>query len=110
LVSLAEYYLNKQVPRSDIDRIREKIRLRQYDMSAHAMEEMAEDMLTILDVEEAVLIGQVIRVEKDDPRGTKYIVVGTGLDQQTPVGIVGRFASNGRYLIITVYEVTEAQG
>ncbi|BAY97019.1 hypothetical protein NIES37_09560 [Tolypothrix tenuis PCC 7101] len=98
------------MPRSDIDRIREKIRLRQYDMSAHAMEEMAEDMLTILDVEEAVLTGQVIRVEKDDPRGTKYIVVGTGLDQQTPVGIVGRFASNGRYLIITVYEVTEAQG
>ena len=98
------------MPRSDIDRIREKIRLSQYDMSAHAMEEMAEDMLTILDVEEAVLRGQVIRVEKDDPRGTKYIVVGTALDQQTPVGIVGRFASNGRYLIITVYEVTEAQG
>jgi hypothetical protein len=98
------------VPRSDIDRIRKKIRLREYDMSAHAMEEMAEDMLTILDVEEAVLRGQVIRVEKDDPRGTKYIVVGTALDQQTPVGIVGRFASNGRYLIITVYEVTELEG
>ncbi len=65
------------MPRSDIDRIREKIRLREYDMSAHAMEEMAEDILTILDVEEAVLRGQVIRVEKDDPRGTKYIVVGT---------------------------------
>ncbi|MEH2001469.1 MAG: DUF4258 domain-containing protein [Nostoc sp.] len=60
------------------------------------MEEMAEDMLTILDVEEAVMRGQVIRVKKDDPRGTKYIVVGTALDQQTPVGIVGRFASNGR--------------
>lgn len=39
--------------RSDIDRIREKIRLRQYDMSAHAMEEMTEDILTILDVEAA---------------------------------------------------------
>ncbi|RUS95924.1 hypothetical protein DSM106972_089370 [Dulcicalothrix desertica PCC 7102] len=98
------------MPRSDIDRIREKIRLHQYDMSAHAMEEMAEDFLTILDVEEAVLNGQVIRIEKDDPRGTKYIVVGTALDQQTPVGVVGRFASNGRYLIITVYEVTELEG
>jgi hypothetical protein len=78
-------------------------------MSAHAMEEMAEDLLTILDVEEAVLSGQVIRVEKDDPRGTKYIVVGTALDQQTPVGVVGRFASTGNYLIITVYEVTELE-
>jgi hypothetical protein len=71
-------------------------------MSAHAMEEMAEDILRILDMEEAVMRGQVIRVEKDDPRGTKYIVVGTALNQQTPVGIVGRFASNG-YVIITVY-------
>ncbi len=65
--------------RSDIDRIKEKIRLRQYDMSAHAMEEMAEDFLTILDVEAAVLSGQVIRSQKDDPRGTKYIVVGRHL-------------------------------
>lgn len=98
------------MPRNDIDRIREKIRLRQYDMSAHAMEEMAEDLLTILDVEEAVLGGQIIGVERDDPRGTKYIVVGAALNQQTPVGVVGRFASNGRYLIITVYEVTELEG
>ncbi len=63
-----------------------------------------------MDVEEAVLSGQVIRVEKYDSRGTKYIVVGTALDQQTPVGVVGRFASTGRYLIITVYEVTELEG
>ena len=98
------------MPRNDIDRIKEKIRLRQYDMSAHAMEEMAEDMLTILDIEEAILSGQIIRVEKDDLRGTKYVVVGTALDRQTPVGVVGRFASNGRYLIITVYEVTELEG
>ena len=96
--------------RNDIDRIRQKIRFGEYDMSAHAMEEMAEDMLTILDVEEAILSGQITRVEKDDPRGTKYIVVGTALDRQTPVGVVGRFASNGRYLIISVYEVTEFEG
>jgi hypothetical protein len=98
------------VPRNDIDRIREKIRLQQYDMTAHAMEEMAEDFLTILDVEEAVLNGQVLRVEKDDPRGSKYVVVGTALDRQTPVGVVGRFVSSGQYLIITVYEVTELEG
>lgn len=95
--------------RSDINCIREKIRLRQYDMSAHAMEEMAEDFLTILDVEEATLNGQLIRVEKDDPRGTKYVIVGTALDQQTSVGVVGRFASSEQYLIITVYAVTELE-
>jgi Domain of unknown function (DUF4258) len=97
------------VPRSDIDRIREKIRRLQYDMSAHAMEEMAEDFLSILDVEAAVLNGRIARIETEDPRGTKYVVEGTALDQQTPVGVVGRFASSGRYLIITVYEVTELE-
>lgn len=97
------------MPSNDIYRIREKIRLRQYDMTAHATEEMAEDLLTILDVEEAVLNGHIIRVEKDDPRGTKYVVAGTALDQQMPVGVVGRFLSNGRYLIITVYEITELE-
>jgi hypothetical protein len=40
------------VSRNAIDRIRDKIRLRQYDMSAHAMEEMAEDLL--LDIQEEV--------------------------------------------------------
>ena len=74
------------------------------------MEEMAEDMLSILDVEEAVLSGQIIRFEKDDPRGTKYVVVGTALEQQTLVGVVGRFASSGRYLIITVYSITDFEG
>lgn len=97
------------MPPNDIYRIREKIRLRQYDMTAHAMEEMAEDLLTILDIEEAVLSGRIIRAEKDDPRGTKYVVAGTALDRQTPVGVVGRFLGNGRYLIITVYEITELE-
>lgn len=90
----------------DLERIREKVRLRQYDMSAHAMEEMAEDMLTILDVESAILNGQISRIEKEDPRGTKYVIEGVALDRQTPVGVVVRFSSSGRTLIITVYEVT----
>jgi hypothetical protein len=98
------------VPNNDIERIRQKIRLQQYDMSAHAMEEMAEDYLTIMDVETAILNGRVVRVEKDDPRGSKYIVAGTALDLQTPVGVVGRFATSGRYLIITVYEITKLEG
>jgi hypothetical protein len=54
----------------------------------------------------AVLNGHIVRVERDDPRGTKYVIEGTAADQKTPVGVAGRFAGNDRYLIITVYEVT----
>lgn len=97
------------MPRDTLKRIREKIRLRQYDMTAHAMEEMVEDLLDVVDVEHAILTGRIIRIEKDDPRGTKYVIHGKAIDQLTLVGVVGRFTSRERYLIITVYEVTELE-
>ena len=78
-------------------------------MTVHAMEEMAEDDLDILDVEQAVLNGQVVRREKDDPRGMKYVIEGLAADGETSVGVVGRFLDGEHYLIITVYEVTKEQ-
>jgi len=51
-------------------------------MTAHAMEEMAEDDLDILDVEQAVLDAQITRTEKSDFRGTKYTIQGTAADTQ----------------------------
>ncbi len=92
--------------RSWIERIRDGIRLRQYDMTAHAMEEMAEDDLDILDVEHAVLSGRVVQIQRADPRGNKYVLEGTATDGTTLVGVVGRFAGGARYLIVTVYKVT----
>lgn len=74
-------------------------------MTLHAAEEMAEDDLDIFDIEAAILNGQVVHRTKRDPRGTKYTVEGLALDGETPVGIVGRFHANDRFLIITVYEV-----
>jgi hypothetical protein len=55
------------------------------------------------------LNGQIAKTEKNDPRGTKYVVRGLATDEETPVGVVGRFTDAGRYLIITVYEVTDAE-
>lgn len=97
------------MPPSRIERIREKIRLRQYDMSAHAMEEMAEDGLDIEDVQRAILKGNIVRTDRDDPRGTRFVVEGVGVDGITPVGVVGRFTSTERYLIITVYKITKLE-
>lgn len=78
-------------------------------MTVHAMEEMAEDNLDIFDIEQAALNGHVVRKEKDELLGFKYIVEGTAVDGVTRVGIVGRFKSTQRYLIITVYEVDQDQ-
>lgn len=70
------------------------------------MEEMVEDLLDILDVEAAILSGTISRLEKEDPRGTRYVVIGFADDQRTPVGVVGRFVHESRFLIITVYVAT----
>jgi Domain of unknown function (DUF4258) len=78
-------------------------------MTVHAMEEMAEENLDIQDIEHALLGGKVARIEKNDPRGTKYVVEGVAVNGQTPVGVVGRFTPAGRYLIITVYEIAGAE-
>ena len=76
-------------------------------MTVHAVEEMAEDNLDITDVEHAVLTGRIARIERDDPKGNKHVIEGVAVDGVTAIGVVGRFTGNDRYLIITVYEITE---
>lgn len=57
-------------------------------------------------MEYAVLTGRVARIERDDPRGNKYVIEGMAADGASPVGVVGRFTGGGRYLIITAYAIT----
>ena len=74
-------------------------------MTQHANEEMAEDNLDILDIETSILCGQITKIEKNDPRGTKYTIEGMIKDNKTFVATVGRFTTTGKYRIITVYEI-----
>jgi Domain of unknown function (DUF4258) len=97
------------MPQRVLNRIREAIRNETYDMTAHAVEEMAEDRLDFVDVEMSILNGKLVKTEKNDPRGARYTIHGVGADGITPVGTVGRFTGTGRYLLITVYEVTEPE-
>ena len=93
------------MPRKILERIRDKIRSNDYDFSKHAHDEMNEDRLHTADAEQAILTGRIERAEKDDPRGTKYVILGVGADGVTPVGTVGRFDEAGYYLILTVYKL-----
>ena len=74
-------------------------------MTAHATEEMAEDGLSIADVEHAVLTARVVQIQRDDPRGNKYVLEGAATDGATLVGVVGRFLGGDRFLIVTIYKV-----
>ena len=54
-----------------IERIREKIRSRDYYLSSHSEEEMAEDAFERADMENAILSGFVEKKSTRDPRGTR---------------------------------------
>ena len=87
--------------------IREKVRNQEYEFTIpHFFEEMANDDLTFDDVEKAILNGIVNRVFADDPRGTRYEIVGTTTDGRT-VAIICRVKETGKLLFITTWEVYE---
>ncbi|UJS17067.1 MAG: DUF4258 domain-containing protein [Candidatus Jettenia sp.] len=94
------------MPRQTIEKIRDTMRSGNYDMTYHAVEEMAEDSLDICDIESAILRGKIKKTEKNDPRGVKFVIEGTGTDRSTIIGVVGRFKETGVFLIITVYKIT----
>lgn len=89
----------------DLERIREAILDQRYTLTEHAYDEMDDDNLDVLDVESAILTGQVDQELTKDPRGTRYVVIGKATDQTTPVGVVVRFVESDRLLVLTVYEI-----
>lgn len=88
----------------ELNRMREKIRLRQYAMTIHADEEMDEDGLTIYDVENAILTGEIVEKQKDrETKEAKYLVRGETVNGSEILVAVTKFGMSGTLIIITVY-------
>jgi hypothetical protein len=88
---------------SVIERIRDRIRERDYFLSSHAEDEMAEDGFERADVEAAILGGVVDKKLTHDPRGTRYRLEGPAEDGRL-MEVVCRFCEDGSLVIITLYE------
>ena len=88
---------------SVIEKIRQKVQNRDYYLSSHAEEEMAEDSFERLDVENAILQGFVQKKMTHDPRGTRYRVEGPAHDGRL-MHVLCRLKEAGSLIIITVYE------
>jgi len=88
-----------------LKQMRERIRTRQYVMTFHAEEEMADDNLSIFDIERVVLTGQIIERQKDDnTKEWKYIVEGETIASGIAV-VIGKVSITGKLVIITVYKI-----
>jgi hypothetical protein len=89
----------------EIERVRNAILDQRYTLTEHAYDEMDQDKLDVLDVEAAILTGEIEQTLTQDPRGTRYVVVGKGTDESTEVGVVVRFVARDELLVLTVYEI-----
>lgn len=87
-----------------LQRIREKIASLQYVMTLHAEEEMNDDNLTIYDIEQTILSGEILERQKDKVTASKYRIRGTTEDG-VEVEVVAKLGLTGKLLIITVYLV-----
>jgi hypothetical protein len=92
---------------SAIERIRQRIRERDYYLSSHAEDEMAEDGFERPDVENAILNGFVQKRMTRDPRGTRYRIEGPARDGRL-MHVVCRLREAGGLIIITVYAKVDA--
>ncbi len=87
-----------------LNRMREKIRFRQYVVTIHADEEMDDDELTIYDVENAILTGEIIEKQNDrETKEAKYLVRGKTVKGTEILVAVTKFGMSGMLIIITVY-------
>lgn len=87
-----------------LNRMREKVRRRQYVMTLHADEEMDDDGLTIFDIESGILTGTIIERQKDrKTKEQKYLVRGKTVDGAKVIVVVTRFGRIGKLVVLTVY-------
>ncbi len=89
-----------------IDRIRKAITNRDYRVSSHAAEELADDWLEFKDVESVIFTGTIEKGYTRDPRGTRYQIRGRACDGRDVI-VICRFQGDGVLIIITAYEMVE---
>lgn len=88
-----------------IDKIREKVRTREYEFAIpHFFEEMIDDRLIFADIELAIARGRVRRRFTKDVRGSRYEVVGPATDGRD-IAVICRVKKTGKLLFVTTYSL-----
>ena len=92
--------MNREILR----RIRRAVREGRYQITDHALEEADADHITLKDIQNVLLKGDLDSSYTDDPRGPRYVIRGAVIVDQ--VDVVCRFLRDDTLLIvITVYVV-----
>ena len=87
----------------DIERIRARIKAREYTISFTHTEKPRERMIEAADLEEAVRNGTIIEACPDDPRGPSCLISGLSRSGK-PLHVVCGALEEEEVLIVTAYE------
>ena len=91
------------MPNPTISQLRQLIRTLNYVVSTHAAEELEDDNLSILDLENIILTGEITERQRDPKtRERKAVVSGITLDNK-PAQAVVKVGLTGKLIIIRVY-------
>jgi hypothetical protein len=91
------------VARRTIDRLRDKIRAGEYVVPFHAADELDDDEISIFDVENIILTGEIVERQRDaQTRERKYVVRGETLDGEAACCVV-KIGPTGKVVIITAW-------
>ena len=86
-----------------IVQLRHLIRTLSYVISTHAADELEDDNLSILDLENIILTGQIVERQRDrTTRETKYGIQGATLEGSAGE-VVAKVGQGGKLVVITVY-------
>ena len=86
-----------------ISQFRHLIRTLNYVVSTHAAEELEDDNLSILDLENIILTGQITERQRDAKTSeVKCVIAGITLDGTSAEAVV-KVGFTGKLVVITVY-------
>ena len=86
-----------------ISHLRYQIRTLNYVVSTHAAEELEDDNLSILDLENIILTGQITERQRDaKTRDAKCVVTGITLEGASAEAVV-KVGFTGKLVVVTAY-------
>lgn len=86
----------------DISWIKQRIEDGEYEFSSHAEDERQIEKISIIEIENAILNGEILEDYPDDPRGPSCLILGYG-EEGYPIHVVCGKTPSDSMRIITVY-------
>jgi len=93
----------------DVQKIRNLAIAGKYELSKHAEKERELDMITVKELEQALIHAEIIEEYPEDPRGASYLLL--GFCEQRPIHAVCAINTEPEELfLITLYDPSKRPG